>query len=72
MHLAQLVDYIHLNPVQTRIATLDQLGRFRWSSFRQFTSQEVDRPAWLVCEAWLQAKGELIDTTSVVQLRLLG
>jgi len=60
--LAQLVDYIHLNPVRARIVALEQLGQFRWSSFRRFTSGALVRPVWLVCEDWLRTKGELADT----------
>ena len=60
--LAQLVDYIHLNPVRARIVALEQLGQFRWSSFRRFTSGAPVRPVWLVCEDWLRTKGELADT----------
>jgi len=62
VHLARLVDYIHLNPVRARIVTLEQLGQFRWSSFRRFIGGSVGRPEWLVCEEWLRTTGELADT----------
>jgi len=61
-HLAQLVDYVHLNPVRAGIVSLEQLAQFRWSSFRQFTRVRLGRPAWLVCEEWLRTAGELVDT----------
>ena len=61
-HLAQLVDYIHLNPVRAKIVTLDQLGQFRWSSYRYYLRAAADRPAFLVCETWLQERGGLTDT----------
>lgn len=61
-HLAQLVDYIHLNPVRAKVVTLDQLAQFRWSSYRHFVRGTADRPAILLCETWLQEKGGLTDT----------
>jgi len=36
VHLARLVDYLHLNPVRARIVALEQLVQFRWSSYRAF------------------------------------
>jgi putative transposase len=62
VHLAQLVNYIHLNPVRAQIVKLEELGRFRWSSLRRFTAGGEARPAWLVCEQWLRSTGELADT----------
>ena len=64
VHLARLVDYIHLNPVRARIVGLDQLGQFRWSSYRDFLRGATmgERPAWLECREWLRALGELDDT----------
>ncbi len=61
-HLAQLVDYIHLNPVRAKVVTLDQLAQFRWSSYRYFLRDTAARPPFLLCEAWLQEKGGLTDT----------
>jgi putative transposase len=34
--LAGVVHYIHLNPVEAHISTIDQLGQFRWSSLWHF------------------------------------
>lgn len=64
VHLARLVDYIHLNPVRARIVGLDQLVQFRWSSLRAFLrgASTGERPAWLECREWLRAIGELGDT----------
>lgn len=61
-HLVQLVDYIHLNPVRAQVVTLDQLGQFRWSSYRYFTRDAGERPGFLVCADWLHTLGELADT----------
>ena len=61
-HLAQLVDYIHLNPVRAKVVTLDQLAQFRWSSYRYFMREAAGRPAFLLCETWLQESGGLTDT----------
>lgn len=59
-HLAQVVNYIHLNPVRAGIVTIEQLAQFRWSSFRRFVKAE--RPAFLVCNDWLAAVGGIGDT----------
>lgn len=61
-HLGQLVDYVHLNPVRARIVRIEQLGQFRWSSFRVFIGGATGRPAWLTCDDWLNAKGGLADS----------
>jgi REP element-mobilizing transposase RayT len=61
-HLAQLVNYIHLNPVRAKVVTLDQLGQFRWSSYRHFMRGAGERPPFLLCETWLQDNGGLADT----------
>ena len=62
VHLARLVDYIHLNAVRARIVELEQLAQFRWSSYRAFGRGADERPAWLSCEDWLRTHGELADT----------
>jgi putative transposase len=64
VHLARLVDYIHLNPVRAHIVTLEQLGQFRWSSYRAFGRGADGRPAWLACTDWLRTHGELGDTAA--------
>ncbi len=61
-HLAQLVDYIHLNPVRAQVVTLDQIGQFRWSSYRYFVRDAAERPAFLLCGDWLREKGPLTDS----------
>jgi putative transposase len=62
VHLARLVDYVHLNPVRARIVALEQLAQFRWSSYRAYVRGAAERPAWLECGEWLRAHGELGDT----------
>ena len=61
-HLARLVNYIHLNPVRAHIVTLDQLGQFRWSSYRYLTRRDDDRPPCLACHDWLHTLGKLPDS----------
>ena len=62
LHLARLVNYIHLNPVRAHLVTLDQLAQFRWSSYRYFTRHAGARPSFLECRDWLHALGELTDS----------
>jgi len=62
VHLGQLVDYIHLNPVRAKIIGLEQLAQFRWSSYRQFIRGLAERPAWLESADWRRTHGELADT----------
>ncbi len=61
-HLALLVNYIHLNPARAHVVSLEQLGQFRWSSYRHFLRDRGERPAFLTCEDWLQATGGLPDS----------
>lgn len=60
VHLAQVVNYIHLNPVRAGIVTLEHLVQFRWSSYRRFA--RGDRPTFLVCDDWLAAIGGVVDS----------
>jgi REP element-mobilizing transposase RayT len=59
--LAQVANYIHLNPVRARVVSAERLGEFRWSSYWWF-SRKGDRPAWLWCETVLAEAGNLPDT----------
>jgi putative transposase len=43
--LLNVVNYIHLNPVQARIVSPEQVADFRWSSLRRFI--KGPRPPWL-------------------------
>jgi REP element-mobilizing transposase RayT len=52
--LANVVDYIHLNPVRAKIVMPEHVAKFRWSSLRRFVGGEP--PKWLSCE-WLSARG---------------
>ncbi len=62
VHLRQLVDYLHLNPVRAGIVPLEQLAQFRWSSYPHFVRGAPGRPAALTCETWLAALGGLADS----------
>lgn len=62
LHLARLVDYIHLNPVRAHLVPLDQLAQFRWSSYRYFTRNTGERPSFFDCHDWLQVVGGLAGT----------
>ncbi|MBS0631305.1 MAG: transposase [Verrucomicrobia bacterium] len=57
---AQVVSYVHLNPVRAGIVPIGQLAQFRWSSYRRFL--KGDRPPSLVCDRWLADVDELTDT----------
>ncbi len=62
LHLARLVNYIHLNPVRAKIVSLEMLSQFRWSSYRHFMRPPSERPPALACDDWLQAGGGLMDS----------
>jgi len=62
VHVARLVDYIHLKPVRAGVVVLDQLAQFRWASYRHFVRGAADRPASLACADWLRALDGLTDT----------
>lgn len=53
--LSRVVDYIHLNPVRAGVVRPGQINQFRWSSLPQFL--KGNRPAGLVCNEWLAARG---------------
>ena len=57
--LAQVVDYIHLNPVRAKIVQPDQLGEYRWSSAAVLRSSE--RPNALRAADWLRVRGGWSD-----------
>ncbi|MEO6874318.1 MAG: transposase [Opitutaceae bacterium] len=61
-HLAQVVNYIHLNPVRAQIVSLEQLPQFRWSSYRYFMREAADRPAFLDSRGWVHASGGGTDS----------
>ena len=61
-HLANLVNYIHLNPARAHVVSLEQLAQFRWSSYRYFLRDRSDRPAFLTCDDWLYGTHGLPDT----------
>jgi len=59
--LAQVVHYIHLNPVRAGIVTPERLRNFRHSSLRWFTGKK--RPAFLVPSTVLTECGGLPDSS---------
>ena len=61
--MAQVANYIHLNPVRAKVVTIEKLGEFRWSSFWWFP-QKKERPAWLCAETVLEQAGRLADTAA--------
>ena len=61
--LGMVCDYIHLNPVRAGIVPVENLAKWRWSSYRWLRAK-VDRPAWLHAETALTAAGGLADGTA--------
>jgi putative transposase len=57
--LVRVVDYIHLNAVQTGLVCAEPVADFRWSSLARFVKRP--RPEWLSPKCWLQELG-LEDT----------
>lgn len=62
IHLLQVVDYVHLNPVRAGITPLAKLEQFPVSSYRHFVRGLKGRPAALHCDSWLRELGKLADT----------
>ena len=58
--LAQVANYIHLNPVRAKVVDATHAGEYRWSSLWWFT-RSAERPAWLRCETVLSLAGSLAD-----------
>lgn len=58
--MLNLVNYIHLNPVEQGIVTVANLADYRWSSYHRF--RHGPRPEFLICTKWLEAAGDLKDT----------
>ena len=61
--LLQVVDYIHLNPVNAGIVELDQLKSYRLSSFPEFCRRK-GRPEFLNSEEFLNEAGGLSDSAA--------
>ena len=59
--LAQVANYIHLNPARAKVVEVGKLGEFRWSSFWWFPQRKA-RPAWLCAETVLAEAGGLGDS----------
>ena len=61
-HLVNLVNYIHLNPVQSGLCPMDELMRYRWSSLYHFPKRRL-RPDFLDA-SWMDYEDGLGDTRS--------
>lgn len=61
--LAQVANYIHLNPARAKIVPAEKSGEFRWSSLWHYLSAEK-RPDWLCAGTVLLEAGGLPDTPS--------
>lgn len=59
--LAQVVDYIHLNPVRANLISVEHLHTFRWSSLRRLVNG--NRPPALVADLLL-GQWDLPDTAA--------
>jgi putative transposase len=60
--LAQVVHYIHLNPLRARVVTPEKLTTYRWSSLPLFIGRK--RPAFLEPSLVLGESGPLADTAA--------
>ena len=60
--LLRVVNYIHLNPVRSKIVTVEELRRFRLSSYGRFFKGW--RPSCLVNAEWLEEAGGWTATAS--------
>ncbi len=58
--LAQVVHYLHLNPVRAKLVTAETILQYRWSSLAQFTKKK--RPEVLEATTVLWESGGLSDT----------
>lgn len=61
--MANVVDYIHLNPIRAGVVPVDLLDNFRWSSLPKF--KEVERPKALICKEWLEQRGHSDSPTGL-------
>jgi len=47
-YLRTVCDYVHLNPVRAKLLRPEQkLGRYRWSSYREYLRPAGRRPVWM-------------------------
>ena len=58
--LAQVVHYIHLNPVRAKIVSAERVGEYQWSSLAWLRRRQ--RPPWLIPSTSLRESGGLADT----------
>ena len=60
-YLGALLHYVHLNPVRASMVSVEDLKRYRWSSYWYLQHKEK-RPAFMDCTGALEAAGGLTDT----------
>jgi putative transposase len=61
--LKTVCDYVHLDPVRARLLEPGQkLGRYRWSSHREYLKPRPKRPPWLRVDRLLGAYGISSDS----------
>ncbi len=63
--LAQVVDYIHLNPVRAKVVEARWLPNYRWSSVAALL--KGPRPAQLCAGVWLQQRGGWCDDAAGIR-----
>lgn len=61
VHLLNVVDYVHLNPVRAGVTPLARLSQYSASSYRYFVRGAHGRPTPLRCGSWLHELGKLAD-----------
>jgi hypothetical protein len=66
--LAQVVDYIHLNPVRAKILPPEQISEYPWSSASVL--RKTLRPRALMASDWLRARGGWSDNPQGVDAYL--
>jgi len=58
--VAPVTSYIHLNPQRAEMESVEQIGKYRWSSLVWYLQK--DRPPWLDMDAVLSAIGGIKDS----------
>src|SRR5690348_12394696 len=64
-YLRMVCDYVHLNPVRAKLLRPEQkLGRYQWSSYREYLRPAGRRPAWMRTGRLLGEMGIPKDSTA--------
>jgi REP element-mobilizing transposase RayT len=64
-YLRTVCDYVHLNPVRTKLLQKEEpLRTYRWSSFPEYLKAPTKRPAWLRVERLLGEYGVHRDSAA--------